>query len=265
MSVPAAPAPAPAGAPAPAPTPGAPAAPAPAPAPVVPDPTAPPPPPNFDVAPPVAPDVPEDVTVEYNPTGDTVLDLALKFVGDRGFGPERDDMKAAMQGDFSKLEASLKALGDKAKGYDRYLSAAKESFARTQQNRKTREDNITATIESSVGGAESWKAIHAWVSAEADDVQKKEITAAFAAGPYAAAAMARQLADLYRQSGKSTLPPKGAINANAASAPAVAGSALSPQQFKEEVRKLEAKYGYKLQGTDEYKDAVARRRAYQPK
>lgn len=203
--------------------------------------------------------------MEYNPTGDTVLDLALKFVGDRGFGPERDDMKAAMQGDFSKLEASLKALGDKAKGYERYLSAAKESYSRTQKERETREANITATIEQSVGGKEAWKAIHAWVSTEADDVQKKEITAAFAAGPYAAAAMARTLADLFRQSGKSTLPPKGAVVANAASTTAEAGSALSPQQFKDEVRKLEAKYGYKLQSTDEYKDVVARRRAYQPK
>ena len=202
--------------------------------------------------------------MEYNPTGDTVLDLALKFVGDRGFGPERDDMKAAMQGDFTKLEASLKALGDKAKGYERYLSAAKESFDRSAKSRKDREDNIVATIEQAVGGAANWKAIHAWVASEADDAQKKEITASFAAGPYAAAAMARQLADLYRQSGKSTIPPKSAVAANAASSPAAAGAALSPQQFKEEVRKLEAKYGYKLQSTDEYKDVVARRRAYQP-
>lgn len=203
--------------------------------------------------------------MEYNPTGDEVLDLALTFVGNLGFGPEREDMKAAMTGDFSKLEASLKGLGDKAKGYERYLTAAKASYARNQDTRKQREAAIVKTIEDSVGGAENWKAIHAWVAAEADESQKKEITAAFAAGSYAAAAMARQLADLYKQSGKSTIPPKSAVQPNAGSNSAAAGGSLSPSQFKDRVRELEAKYGYKLQGTDEYKEAVAQRRAYQPK
>lgn len=262
MSVPAAPAPAPADAPAPAGAPAAPAPPSGAPVPAPKPDGEGSPPPNFEVAPPPTPDAPQDVVVEYNPTGDTSLDLALQFVGERGFGPERDDMKAAMTGDFSKLEASLKALGDKAKGYERYLAAAKESFKRTQETKAAREAQIVKTIEDAVGGAGNWKAIHAWVSAEADEGQKKEITAAFAAGSYAAAAMARQLADLYRQSGKSTLPPKSATQDSAASAPASSGGAIDSTTFKLEMRKLEAKYGYRLTNTQEYADLVARRRAY---
>lgn len=230
---------------------------------------APPPPPNFDEKPQPAADAPDDEAPEvvYNPTGDTSLDLALQFVGRLGFGPDREDMKAAQQGDFTKLEASLKALGDKAKGYDRYLAAAKESYKRVQDTKSAREAAIVKTIEDSVGGADNWKAIHAWVSKEASPEQKQEITAAFGAGPYAASAMARQLADLYRQSGVSNIPPKGAVSQNAEGAPAASGKGpLSPAEYKAEIRKLEARLGTgKVDSSAEYAELNARRRAYQPK
>lgn len=228
---------------------------------------APPPPPNFEEKPPVTPAAPsEDLEVVYNPTGDTSLDLALQFVGRLGFGPDREDMKAAQTGDFTKLEASLKALGDKAKGYDRYLAAAKESYKRVQDGKSSREAAIVKSIETAVGGAANWKAIHAWVAQEASPEQKAEITAAFAAGSYAAEAMARQLATLYQQSGKSTIPAKSAVQDDAASAPAGSSKApLSPSEFKEATRKLLAKYGGRAEYTDEYADIMARRRAYQPK
>lgn len=228
---------------------------------------APPPPPNFDEKPQPAADAPDEaLEVVYNPTGDTALDLALQFVGRLGFGPDRDDMKAAQKGDFTKLEANLKALGDKAKGYDRYLAAAKESYKRVQDGKSSREAAIVKTIEDSVGGAANWKAIHEWVAKEASPEQKQEITAAFGAGTYAAAAMARQLADLYRQSGVSKIPPKSAVGQNAEGAPAASGNGpISPAEYKAEVRRLEAKFGYRLTETPEYRDLQARRRAYQPK
>lgn len=221
--------------------------------------------PNFE-EPPVKADAPEDTTFEYNPTGDTSLDLALQFVGRLGFGPDREDMKAAQAGDFTKLEANLKALGDKAKGYERYVAAAKESYQRVVAAKKSKEDGIVKTIEDSVGGAANWKLIHAWVSKEASAEQKAEITAAFGAGQYAAAAMARQLAELYKQSGVSAIPPKNAVSEDAEGASGASGKGpLSPAEFKAESARLYAKYGGRAEFRPEYQEMIARRRAYQPK
>lgn len=219
---------------------------------------------SFDTPkPPEKQDVPDGaVIVEYAPTGDAGLDLALQFVGELGFGPERADMKAAMAGDFSLLEKSLKELGPVAKGFERSIAVARDSYKRIIDGRKSKEDAVMEAITSAAGGVEQWNAVHEWVAAEASPEQKADITAAFKAGAFSAGAMARQLAEMYKASGKSTVAPKSAVKATASAVPDTTGGALSPQQYKEEVRRLETKYGYRLQDTDEYRNAVARRRLY---
>lgn len=260
--IPAAPAPASA-APAPAPTAppaGAPAPAAPAAAPVQPAPL------NVDPPkPPPTPDAPDGtVVVEYSPTGDPGLDIALGFVGDRGFGPDRPEIQAAQKGDFAPLEAALKGMGDKAKGYERYLNVAKESYKRSTEKTKAQTEATTKAVTSAVGGVENWNAIHAWVVAEADDAQRAAINKALSGGEFLATAMARQLAELYKSSGKSTLPPKGVAKTTAAAEVSASG-ALSPEQFKAEVRKLEAKYGNRLMETEAYADIKARRLSWRPR
>jgi hypothetical protein len=211
--------------------------------------------------PPEKQDAPDGaVIVEYAPTGDAGLDLALQFVGELGFGPERADMKAAMAGDFSLLSKSLKELGPVAKGYERSIKVAEESYKRIIDGRKAKDDAVMSAITSAAGGVEQWNAVHEWVAAEADDQQKADITAAFKAGAFSAGAMARQLTEMYKASGKSTLAPKSAVKATAGVVADVTGGAMTAQQYKEEIRRLETKYGYRLQDTDEYRNAVARRR-----
>lgn len=222
-----------------------------------------------DVSKPTAPLTPDpaDLTdiIVYKPTGDTGLDLALQFVGDRGFGPERPEIIEAAKGNFAPLEAALKGLGDKAKGYDKFIGVAKESYTRRQAGNQQKEKAVTDAITQAAGGVSAWNAIHAWVVANADDEQRESINAAFRGGAYSASAMTKQLADLYKSSGQSTLPPKGVVRAEAGAAAATGQGALDSNQFKQEVRKLEAKYGGKLTETQEYRDVVARRRAYQPR
>lgn len=212
---------------------------------------------------PAAP-APQDAIVEYNPTGDAGLDLALEFIGKLGIGPDREDMKAATQGDFSKLRETLKGLGDKAKGYERYVALAEGVHQRRNADRTASETKTLAAIHESVGGKANWDAIHAWVAQEASEEQKQEITAAFRAGALPAQAMASQLAALYQQSGQSRLPAKSAVKDTAGGVPASSG-ALSPEEFKSEVRKLYAKYGYGAQNRPEWADIVARRQAHQPR
>jgi hypothetical protein len=209
--------------------------------------------------PPVAPGDGENIVV-YKPTGDTGLDLALNFVGQLGFGPDRPEIKAAQTGDFTKLEATLKGMGDKAKGYEPYLKIATESRQRVADAFAAKEAATNKVIVDAAGGQEAWNAIHAWVSAEADDQQKADITQAFKVGGFAAQSMASQLAAMYRQSGKSTLPPKGAAAANAATAGASTGGGapMTRQEYTAEISKLEAKHGYRLTDTPEYKVLSAR-------
>lgn len=242
------PAPAPSGD-APAPAPADPKVEAPAPSPA-PEPKA----PSFTPAP--APTPPEGVTYEYQPTGDASLDLALGFIGNLGIGPEHPALKAAQQGDFSKMGEHLKSLGDKAKGYERYIAAAQESVSRRNAARQESEKAVLKTITEAVGGSEQWNAIHDWVAAEASDEQKAEITRAFAAGPYAAQAMAVQLAALYKQSGQAKAKP--AVSNQAAATPAAGAGALSPIEYRAEVRKLYAKYGYRVEATREWQELNAR-------
>lgn len=239
----------------------------PATSPTPPAPEAPPAPPAnpTSFAPPPEPKAPEpdaETIFEYNPTGDPGLDLALAFIGNLGYGPDNPAVKAAETGDFAPIEAALKAQGDKAKGYERYLAAAKASYAAAAAKNKATEEAAETAIYEAAGGKEAWAAVHAWVSKEASAEQKQQIEAAFRAGTLPAAAMARQLADLYRQSGASKLPPKAVATPTAGAASAASGGALSPAEYKAEIRKLEAKYGYRLQETQEYADITARRRAY---
>lgn len=257
-------------APAPAPTPAAPAPQAPAPAPAeqqgdapAPAPSAPAPSPAPTPDPkapsfvdPPAPTPSEGLVYEYQSTGDAGLDLALGFIGNLGIGPEHPALKAATQGDFKPMEAHLKSLGDKAKGYERYIAAATDSYGRRAAARQAQEKQVLDVITSAVGGAENWNSIHEWVAREASPEQKAEITKAFAAGPYAAQAMASQLAALYRQSGQAKA--KSAVSPNAAAAPAAGGGALSAAEYRAEVRALFAKYGYRAEDTQAMRDLNAR-------
>lgn len=208
-------------------------------------------------------DVPDETTVyEYNPTGDPALDLALNFVGGLGFGPDSPAIKAAEKGDFAPIETALKALGDKAKGHERYIAAAKASYEKAAARNKQQEEATVKAIYEAAGGEKNWNAVHAWVAAEATPEQKQQIEAAFRAGELPAAAMARQLAELYKQSGKSKLPPKAVASPDAGAASAPTGGALSPAEYRAEIRRLEAKYGNRLQETQEYADVTARRLAF---
>lgn len=217
-----------------------------------------------DPPPPPTPDPKEGVVIEYNPTGDVGLDLALRFVGERGFSPEHPAIQAAQKGDFGPIAEALKGMGDKAKGYQQYLTAAKESFERRQSANAAKAKATEDAVVKAAGGVANWNAVHAWVKAEASDAEKAEINAAFSAGPLVAAAMARDLAERFKQTGNSKAAPKSAASPNAAAAPASAASgALSPDEFKREYVKLVAKYGdSKVASTKEYADIVARRRAF---
>lgn len=218
----------------------------------------------LDISPPPdlsgAPDE-EAPAVQYNPTGDTGLDLALQFVGALGFGPSHPAIDAATKGDFSKLETVLKGMGDKAEGYERYLGVAKDSYDRAQGKVKETQKASETAVLSAVGGASNWNQIQKWAAANAEPDEARQINAALNAGPLAAAAIAAQLAQAYKASGQSTIKPNTGL-AEGASGGTGGGNALSPTEYKAELAKLQAKIGYKVGSSAEYAELQARRKSY---
>lgn len=209
-------------------------------------------------------DLPDPNTVvEYDPTGNATLDLVLAYVGDRGFGPERAEVKAAMQGDFEPLAKSLAALGDKAKGYQKVIVAAKAAHSQHVDGQKKLEaDNLTA-VTKAVGGAAQWNAIRAFAMENADAQEKQQINAAFKAGGVAAVSMAKHLADLFEASGQSKKAPASALKPDPERPSGGDGNkALSPTEYKAEIRRITAKYGSRTQYTPEYEAANAARRRF---
>ena len=214
---------------------------------------------------PEAPKTPEpDATVEvvYEPTGEVGLDLALQFVGQRGFGPDHPGIVAAQKGDFKPLEDALKAMGDRAKGYQSYLKVAQESYGRNVQARQAAETKLQEAVVAAAGGVKEWNAIQAWAKENAEPHEKQEINAALKAGPNVAADMVRRLAEGYRQSGVATTKPPSGLK-EAASAQPVTSGALSPEEYRQELRKLTSKVGANRVGnTPEFQALTQRRLAY---
>lgn len=239
----------PAAAPAAAPT-AAPAA-DPTPAPLSLDPPAPPP----------TPAVQEGVVVEYTPTGDPGLDLALSFVGQRGFGPEHPGIVAAQKGDFKPLEDALKVLGDKAKGYERYLTAAKQSYEVATAKSKAASEATTKSVVEAVGGVANWNQVQAWAAANADPHEKDAINAAFKAGGIAAVSTAKELFAMWKASGAANVPPKQ-VAKDTASPSSTSVTPLDPKAYGREFYLLQQKLGRRTEGSPELAALNARRAAY---
>lgn len=231
----------------------APAAPAPVPAaPAAPGLTIEPP------APPPAPPAPGETPVTYAPTGDAGLDVALDFIGNLGLGPEHPAVKAAGDGDFSQLKVVLAGLGDKAKGFERYVNLAEKSVKEQRTKAEAKIAADTKAVVEVAGGEAEWAKLREWVRANADPDELVAVNAALKAGGMAAKAMVRELKGLYAKSDKATQDPANPL-ANATGAGSVASDALSPKDYQAAIADL-ARKGQ--MNSPEYDKLKARRAAY---
>lgn len=238
------PAPNPPADPAPEPTPPAPAEPA----------------PEVIGAEPETPAAAENV-VAYQETGDAGLDLALDFIGNLGLGPDHDAVKAATDGNFDKLEATLEALGDKAKGYERYLALAKDAYTRQDTATKATQAEVTKVVQDVAGGADEWNTVKKWAGENADPSEKEAINEMLSAGPVQARAAAQLLLDAYRNASGTTVQPAEAVTNNAGNGNTGNG-ALSPAEYATAVRALRAQLGTAMEGSQDYANLRARRAAF---
>lgn len=203
----------------------------------------------------------ESEAVEYAPTGDVGLDLALDFIGRQGFGPENAGVKAAINGDFSILKAQLAGAGEKARGWEQYIALAEKAFETSSKASQERQAKDQAAIYGAVGGEQSWAEIAKWAGTNADPAEKAEINAALSAGGRQAVAMATYLASLYERAAGTTREPGSAVNPNAGRSSAASG-ALSPREYADAVAALYRKVGGRIDDSPEYARLQARRAAY---
>lgn len=202
------------------------------------------------------------VVVSYEPTGDVALDMALEFVGKFGFGPEDPVMKAAADGNFSLLEAKLASMGDKAKGYEKYIALGKSSYAQVTEKAKTAAAEKAKAIYGVVGGEDQWKVIQSWAATNAEPAEQEMVNTALAAGGMQAKAMAHYLATLYDRASGVNQTGRSAVNENGAGGDSPANGTLSPRAYTKEVDTLRRKLGSRMEESPEYKQLQSRRMAW---
>lgn len=197
--------------------------------------------------------VPDAEPVVYDTTGDAALDVALDFIGSRGIAPDDPVMKAAEGGDFAPLRAKLAAMGDKAKGFEKFVALGEKSYAAVDASRKEAAEGLRKTVEAAAGGAESWQAVQAWASANATPEQKTQINAAIQAGGLAAASVVEKLTAMYQRSPEFTKTAPSARKPNAASPSSADPSTLSPKDYTKAVRELRSKVRGPIDNHPEYR------------
>ena len=208
-----------------------------------------------------APAPPPSDPVAYETTGDAGMDLALKFVGNLGFGPEHAAMKAAEAGDFGALETALKGLGEKAKGYQDYLALAKQWVGTKAAQAKERFAKEQAMVHDVVGGQEKWEAITAWARENAEPHEKEQVNAALKAGGIAAKAMALYLGQLFGKAAGTELTPAPAVQPGAAPHAGSSAGPITAQEFANRSREMRRTQGPDFESSPAFKALVAQRQA----
>ncbi len=205
------------------------------------------------------PAVAADEGYAWQETGDPGLDVALTFIGGLGLGPSDPAVEAAIEGDFLLLEAKLEAMGDKSKGYQRFIALAKDAYTRTSTETANKQAAVTTAVNEVAGSPEAWSAIKKWAGDNAEPDEKEAINAMLTAGPLQARAAALMLSNLYNEAAGTTVNAADPVRANAGNSTPTNTGALSPSEYQAEVQALRAAKGYQMDGSPEYAALQARR------
>lgn len=201
--------------------------------------------------------------VIYSPTGNSGLDLALKYVGEQGFAPDHPAMVEAIEGNFTLLAAELAGKG--AKGYEAYIKLAENAFGTMRAETLAKQAADKKAVEDVAGGPENWKAAAEWAAANADDGEKAAIKAMLSKGGAEAKMAASFIVTNYQraQGGKET-DGAGAKVSDVSGTPAASNATLSARDYSTEVAK--ARNAHKgrepFESSPAYRALQDRRRAH---
>lgn len=201
-----------------------------------------------------------DTPVQYEPTGDVGLDMALDFVGKSGVDIDHPAMKAAINGDFTLLKATLAAKG--VSGWEQFVALGEAAYARENAAATAKNEAIREAVYKEAGGKEEWAAVQQWASDNATPEEKAEVNAMLNQGGLASKAAVRHLVEAYSRANNVTVEPRDGTASASRGSPAGDNAPLSPRAYSDAVQQLNAKLGGRLEGSREYQVLQARRSAY---
>lgn len=203
----------------------------------------------------------DSAEVEYEPTGDVGLDLALQFVGKAGIGADHPAMSAARTGDFSLIKATLASKG--VQGWEAMTALGEEAYKRLANEAKSRADAVAKTVHAIAGGTEAWSAVQQWASSNATQEEKAEINALLDKGGLQAKAAAKYLVDMYNKANNVTVDPKDPTQG--ATRSGTVGTDQGPldgPSYAKAVQELNTKLRGRIDGSPEYLKIQQRRLAW---
>lgn len=190
----------------------------------------------------------EGTEIQYEPTGDAKLDVALAFFGRAGLAADHPAIKAAVDGDFSLLSAELEAKG--IAGWQSHIALAKESHEKFKAGREEAEGKIVTAVVGALEKAgysnEQWGEAIGWARENAEPDELAALNQMLST-PFGAKAAVAYLTNLHRDaSGVEYAPQKGAVKEDAGArqaAPANDQTPLTRAEFAREAEKLAKKFG----------------------
>ena len=197
--------------------------------------------------------------VEYEPTGDVGLDMALSFIGKAGLGQQHPAVAAAMAGDFSILKATLAAKG--TPGWEQFVALGEAAYARTTKEAEGKATASREAIYKEAGGKDNWEAVKTWAGANATDAEKAAINELLNKGGLAAKTAVKYLMNTYAAANNVEVNPRDPV-ANAGrqgGSPSAESGPLSASAYAAAVNALNAKLRGNLDGSKEYANLQARR------
>lgn len=197
--------------------------------------------------------------IEYEPTGDTGLDMALEFVGKAGLRGDHPAMVAAAEGDFTILRATLAARN--IPGWEQFVKLGEDAYTRTKDKESKASAALTNLVHVEAGGKDQWQAVQAWAGQNATPEEKAQVNALLNQGGLAAKGAVKYLVDAYTRANNVVIEPKDATaNAGRGNGGGSDTGPLSAKDYATAVQQLNVKLNGRLEGSKEY-EALQRRRA----
>lgn len=204
-------------------------------------------------------DAPE---IQYEPTGDPKLDVALSFFGRAGLDAEHPAIQAAVMGDFGLLEAYLEEKN--VPGWQSHVKLAQESHAKFAEEKQKGEEAIVGAVSGALEKAgysnEQWAEAIGWARENAEPDELAGLNEMLSK-PFTAKVAVAYLTGLHRDaSGVEYEPRKSGIKEEAgARQPAQQeNTPITRAQFAQQAEKLAKSFGPDYMSTKEYKALRAR-------
>lgn len=197
----------------------------------------------------------------YEPTGNDMLDYALSFVGNLGFGGDHPAIKAAGKGNWSLLEVELARLGPKAVGYDKIVSLAQKAIAdEVAANDKAAADTRALAIKTFGGTEEQFDGMMTWITAQANEgkitaEERADLNRMLSRGGFQAQLAVQSIAAVYAKAGGNVVNPAKTSGETGASFGDAETKRWDTKSWSAFGREMRAKHGPNFERHPEYQRA----------